>query len=238
VGGWFLDRLACRAGIRLLDDPTTTFCVLSTAETTLFPQTWRIDPRQVVYTPFCHTLSAAQLNAPLSEEIGVFAGGDSMRDYAPLLEAARGLRTPVRIAAVSALKGSTALPSNVGAGAVSAGEFFDLLRRSRIVVVPMRRGICRSAGQQTYLNAMALGKLVIVTDSPGARDYVEHGVTGLIVPPGDADALAAAIAWGLDPRHADEIRAIGRRARDVARVRFSPAAHLQCLFRVVEQAAG
>jgi hypothetical protein len=238
VGGWFLDRLACRIGIRLLDDPTTTFCVLSSAEATLFPQTWRIDRRHVVYTPFCHTLSTAQLNAPVSEEIGVFAGGDSMRDYAPLLEAARRLSTTVRIAALSSLGRSAPLPANVRAGAVSADAFFDLMRRSRIVVVPMRRGICRSAGQQTYLNAMALGKLVIVTDSPGARDYVEHGVTGLVVPVGDADALAAAIAWGLDPRNADGIRDMTQRGREVARVRFSPAAHLQSLLRVVERAAG
>ena len=32
-----------------------------------------------------------------------------------------------------------------------------------------------NVGQQTYLNAMALGKLVIVTKAPGVGDYIENG---------------------------------------------------------------
>jgi glycosyltransferase involved in cell wall biosynthesis len=44
------------------------------------------------------------------------------------------------------------------------------------------------------LEAAAAGRPVVTTDVPGCRDLVEHEVNGLIVPPNDAPALAAALA--------------------------------------------
>jgi glycosyltransferase involved in cell wall biosynthesis len=63
----------------------------------------------------------------------------------------------------------------------------------------------------TGLEAMAAARAVVFTDVGGARDLVEPGVHGLIVPPADATALAGAITRLL----ADEpLRlALGRAAR-------------------------
>jgi glycosyltransferase involved in cell wall biosynthesis len=44
------------------------------------------------------------------------------------------------------------------------------------------------------LEAMCAGLPVVATDVPGHRDVVVHGRTGLLVPPEDSAALAAAIA--------------------------------------------
>ncbi len=69
------------------------------------------------------------------------------------------------------------------------------------------------------LEAMASGRAVIASDDGGPREIVVDGETGLLVPPGDVDALAAALDRVLsDPAFAERLGAAGRRR---ARERFS-----------------
>lgn len=236
--GSVFDRIACHVGIRLLDAPAITYCVLSSEEREIFPRTWGVDPERVVFTPFSHTLADEDLRAEVTHDGPVFAGGNSLRDYEPLVEAARGLDTHVVIASklLSAERLRTA-PANVEAGPVPHERFVQLLRSASVVVTPIVEGGVRSAGMQTWLNAMALGKLAVVTDSFGARDYVEHRRTGLIVPPGNAAALHEALRWALDPGNAAEVDAIRSRAAEVARTRFSPEAYSELLLSLAEQRA-
>ena len=105
-----------------------------------------------------------------------------------------------------------------------------------VVVVPLEPRRDRSAGQQTYLNAMVLGKPVVVTDSLGVREYVDDRRTGLIVPAADPGALRAALDWLLDPDNAAEAEAIGERARAAALERFGPERYVSSLLSVVDAA--
>jgi glycosyltransferase involved in cell wall biosynthesis len=68
------------------------------------------------------------------------------------------------------------------------------------------------------MEAMAASKAVVSTDAGGARYLVEHGRTGLIVPPNDEQVLCEALYQVLS----DEARleTMGRRAREVATQRF------------------
>ena len=43
------------------------------------------------------------------------------------------------------------------------------------------------------LEALAAGKAVIASEVGAIPDAIRHGATGLLVPPGDADALASAL---------------------------------------------
>lgn len=51
------------------------------------------------------------------------------------------------------------------------------------------------------IEAQAMGRAIIATDHGGAQETIINGITGWLVPPGDADALAAAIndALSMDP---------------------------------------
>ena len=71
-------------------------------------------------------------------------------------------------------------------------EYRALLESASIVVVPLRRAT-NASGVTTLLEAMALGKPVIASESPGLRDYLRSDETCLAVPCGDAAAMAAAI---------------------------------------------
>jgi hypothetical protein len=235
-GGGLADRVACRAALRAIDGPRTVYCVLSQEETRTFPRTWGVDPTRVAFTAFYFTIGDEDLALPTSRNGGVFAGGDSLRDYGPLLAAARSLGAPVTIA-TRTLAGRGDLPANVRAGPVSHARFMDLMRKAAAVAVPLARTSDRSAGQQTFLNAMALGKVVIVPDVLGVRDYVRHGRTGLVVPPGDADALAAALRWALDPANGAAVEEMGECAREEAFARFTPEHYVERVMDVVERYA-
>jgi glycosyltransferase involved in cell wall biosynthesis len=237
LGASALDRLACRVGIRLVDGPCVHYCVLSTAEVDRFPTTWGVAPERVHFTPWPHILRPDQLDTTNGGAPTVFAGGDSLREYRPLVEAARGLELEVSIATRRAdLLAGLAIPPNVRAGPVSPPEFVELLRRARVVVVPLQPTPERSSGQTTYVNAMAMGKLVVVTDCLGVRDYVEHGETGLVVPPGDAGALRGALAWAADPANEAAVQRIASRAREVARDRLDPDAYVVRVLGVARDA--
>ena len=77
-------------------------------------------------------------------------------------------------------------------GAVPEGRLRSLYKCARFLVLP---SVAPSeAFGMVQLEAMAAGRPVISTDLKSGVPYVnQHGVTGLIVPPGDAGALAVAI---------------------------------------------
>ena len=220
-----------RAAVRAIDSPRTTYCVLSTSEQASFPGNWGVDPGRVAVTPFYWTLPEAHPE-PRPGGHGVFAGGDSLRDHATLLRAARHVEAPVTIATRQPPAGDA--PPNVTMGPVPPETFLTQLRESAVVVVPLVPGLARSAGQQTYLNAMVLGKPVVVSDVPGVRDHVVHGETGLVVPAGDADALSDALRWATDPAHEAEVRRMGERARRAVLDGASPDAYVDRLLSVID----
>lgn len=111
-----------------------------------------------------------------------------------LLEAARRLSvTNPDVQFLLAGKGSVRghIPSNVRLlGSVPQAELMQLYRVADVVVVP---SVWPEPLSRVILEAMAAGKPVIGTDVGGTPEIIHNGVTGLIVPAGDAVALVAAI---------------------------------------------
>jgi len=146
----------------------------------------------------------------------IFAGGDSNRDYGLLIEAVRHL--PIRVVIASrnrALFQSLEIPSNVEILTATRGEFCQYVAGASIVVVPMRGGLLHSGGHQTYVNAMGCGKPVVVADDSGADEYIENGMDGFVVPPGDVRAMRECLARLVTD---EELRGrIGRNAETAAR---------------------
>jgi glycosyltransferase involved in cell wall biosynthesis len=98
------------------------------------------------------------------------------------------------------------------------GEVLDVrphLGEASVFVLPSYYGEGRP---RTVLEAMAMGRAVITADTPGCRDTIQDGVSGLLVPPRDPGALAAAMErFVLDP---ELIARMGLRGRERAEACF------------------
>jgi len=92
-------------------------------------------------------------------------------------------------------------------------QYMHLMARASLVVVPVQWKPQHMGGEQTYANAMTMGKPTIVTDL-AADDYIQSQVTGLLTPSGDAAALRAAIIQIMEDR--DLARAMGAKAKEAA----------------------
>jgi glycosyltransferase involved in cell wall biosynthesis len=98
------------------------------------------------------------------------------------------------------------------AGPLSQRELFDEYRRAAAVCLP-----CRIVGQDrdgipnVLVEAMACATPVVTTGISGIPELVSEGVDGLLVPPDDPEALAAAIrALDEDRGLAERLGAAGR----------------------------
>jgi glycosyltransferase involved in cell wall biosynthesis len=86
------------------------------------------------------------------------------------------------------------------------------------------------------VEALACGVPVVATATEGAREVVEDGADGLLVPLGDVNALAEAVVSLL--RDEARRRAFGERAVEAARERFDIARTVEATERVYAEAAG
>lgn len=110
-----------------------------------------------------------------------------------------------------------AVPEDLGdavmfAGRVDQAELPEIFRRSAVVCVP-------SLGGESFgivlLEAMSAGRAVVASSLSGYAAVARHGIDAILVPPGDAAALADALATLLnDP---DRARAMGEKGRAHAR---------------------
>jgi glycosyltransferase involved in cell wall biosynthesis len=84
------------------------------------------------------------------------------------------------------------------------------------------------------VEALACGVPVVANATEGAREIIEEGVTGLLVPVGDVDALAASILSLLED--VQRRRAFGANALSVAKNRFDVARMVEATERVYAEA--
>jgi glycosyltransferase involved in cell wall biosynthesis len=184
--------------------------------------------------------------ADIAEERLICSAGLEFRDYPTLVQAVEGLDVKVVIGAAShwSKRRNTAEsaepPKNVEVDKFDYIALRKLYARAALVVVPLE-DVDFQAGVTTILEAMAMGKPVIVTHTAGQTDVVEDRRTltrgahprqrptgmmkkvaqtagveiepnGFYVPPSDPGALRRAIEYLLDrPEERARLGASGRR---------------------------
>jgi glycosyltransferase involved in cell wall biosynthesis len=187
----------------------------------------------------------------------ICAAGLEYRDYPTLLKAVNGLEVDVHIAAGSAAlfysprsrvaAELTKVPPNVSIESCDYARMRKLYSKAQFVIVPLIQ-IDGPGGITVILEAMAMGKAVIVTGTRGQTDVMRdprnngRGLvvrewwpgfldtpeiaetlgslpTGFYVTPGDPDDLRTTIQHLLD--HQEIAEELGRNGRHVAEAYFS-----------------
>jgi glycogen(starch) synthase len=100
-------------------------------------------------------------------------------------------------------------------GWVSPDKVYALINTSTIVLMPSRwEGL-----PSVVLQAAMMARPVVATRVSGLSEVIVHKDTGLLIDPGDRNALAEAIAWLID--HPETATRMGQAARRQVQERFS-----------------
>lgn len=149
---------------------------------------------------------------PTSLVIGS-AGNDRHRDYQSLIAAVVETQRTVPGAQLELLtRHDVNVPAFVGRRihpdtGVTARDVFA---RSAVVVIPTLPNL-HCSGLTVTLEAMATGRPVVATATPGMDDYVTAGVTGELAQPGDIQGFSKAITGLLrDPARRVAVGMAGR----------------------------
>jgi glycosyltransferase involved in cell wall biosynthesis len=163
--------------------------------------------------------------APTGEADGDYVlvvGRDRGRDWPTLFSALEGMELPVKLCCRPRDIEGLPVPSGVEVlGYVDRDVYRNLLGRARAVAIATKP-LLYPSGQSVLLEAMAMGRVVVVTGTPALEDYVADGETALVVAPGDAAALRRRL---LEAARDDGLRAhVGHKAREAVERSFSARA--------------
>jgi glycosyltransferase involved in cell wall biosynthesis len=234
---WYLPDGPIRARLkgvrlRLAARSVHRFVVWASHELDDYSRAFGLSRGQLEYVPFHTTLH--DYHYEVRDDGYLFAGGNYDRDYRTLVEAVRPLNVPVWIATTRPEQlAGVSVPPHVRLEGTTVEGFRQAMAAARLVVVPMQNGLLHSGGQQTCLNAMALGKPTIAVGRKWAVDFIADGVNGLIVDYEDLPALRRAIEWVLG--HPQEARAMAERGREHA-AQFTTHRCMSAVYDLVKQA--
>lgn len=183
----------------------------SSAELSSISERFGMPPSRLKFIPLCSTIPPEPTPEP--KHSCILAAGRTLRDFPLLIHVAASMPdVPFEIICGSTDLVHETVPANVQIfREVPISLYLQKLRLAQFVVIPLLP-TPRSTGQVVLLEAMAMGKPVIATRSPGTVDYIRDGETGFMVEEGNpADMLAAC-------RRLLEDASLRQRMGDAARV--------------------
>lgn len=173
------------------------WAVIRRGDTDMLGRRFGVRRDRCTFVPFPGTPPPPGTEATLGDYI--YAAGHSYRDWFTLIAACWSLNRRVVVSTNARL----AAPGNWldARPRVTPEQGRVLSAGARLVVLPMVDTELPS-GPSVMVDAQAQGKAVVASDVNGTRDYIQHGITGWLVPPHDPDALADQIRAVIDDEQA------------------------------------
>ena len=192
----------------------------------------------VAFIPFCIDVDFYRpMPRPAGVEPYVFSCGlDAGRDFGLLLEVSANIPGRIVIKTGRDFTLDQGVYSNVTVSheRVSYPAFRELYAGASVVVITTR-DTTNASGVTTLMEAMAMGRPVIVSDNPALRDYLPPADAGVVIPVGDSIALQTAILDLL--ANPEKAELMGQKAREFAMARFHPRLHFQAMANLLRSVA-
>jgi glycosyltransferase involved in cell wall biosynthesis len=172
----------------------------------------------------------------LESEDFILSVGKEQRDYQTLLKAIAGTDIKLVVVASSPWSSNEVKIENRDQVSVLSNipyeELKSLYAKARMVIVPLH-DVDYAAGVTTLLEAMAMGKPVIVSNTKGLSDYILHDETGVYFTPMDDLELRDTILtlW----EKPDHLSRLGRNARQVVEESMNIDLYVDNVVEIVNQ---
>lgn len=146
-------------------------------------------------------------------------GRDRGRDWSTFFEAVHSVDIPVKVCCRPSQIAGMKVPSNVEVlGHVSRSTYRQLLAGAGAVAV-LTHPLSYPSGQSVVLEAMAMAKAVIATETPSLAEYLQPGIDCLTVPPHESAAARQQIESVLADRSL--AKRLGVEGRRTVEAKFS-----------------
>ena len=222
-----LQRLVLRAGRRLLREVQPH----SEEEIGLYARAFGIPAPLLRSIPWSTSLIGYDTESAVPTEPSVLTGGHSFRDYPVFMRAAGELGLTVKMGLSRANVASEvrtlaeSFPNIALHTDWDNREYFRQMSACSIYAMPIEQHLTRATADQTILNAMHLGRIVVATDSIGPRIYLRDGVNGFLVREPTVECWKSTLARAHALTPAARAAMVDQAVFD-ARVRFNEIARL------------
>lgn len=175
--------------------------VFTPAEVEQYQQLLSLAPEAISYCPHgwydpmrWYDPDAGRMSETLDRrEKFILASGRSYRDYETLARAIAGTDVTVKVSGRAFNLAGLELPANMQmTGWLDYRELQNYIYHAQFYVVPLKP-IAHAGGDSSLLHAMSFGKALVATRAPSTEAYIQHGVTGLLVEPGDVEGMRQAV---------------------------------------------
>jgi glycosyltransferase involved in cell wall biosynthesis len=181
-------KLFLRIKVAIVNSAVDTCVVYGVPDVENFHASLGIKKSKIRFLLYHNSLE--DFECPCRDGEYVFTGGTEGREFDPLIETCLDLGIPLRIATWDEMliRRWAGHPA-IHVASVTPLEFATLMAESRFVVVPHGKTLLRTGGHQTFINALWMGKAVILYNSDIAKGYVTHGKDAVVLPYGDRSGL-------------------------------------------------
>jgi glycosyltransferase involved in cell wall biosynthesis len=215
-------RPARRAGYRWAYQSVDRLYYFSEDQGPVLANHLELDADRLRYLPFGVDDETFTPTGADDDDYVLVVGRDRGRDWPTLFSALEGIDLPVKLCCRPRDIQGLRVPAGIDVlGYVDRTVYKRLLGRARVVAIATTP-LLYPSGQSVLLEAMAMARTAVVTETTSLAGYVADGVTALSVPPGDAGALRRRI---VEAAADSDLRAhVGRNAREAVERSYSARA--------------